>query len=138
MGSMVRMGVRRSNRGVNYNSIMNSPEEKNFYYTQLKSFLTDAGLIKHGIHINDIEAVVEYKCRKKVRKSNALVSFNMESVDHCGDIEIDSDAFPSSTFHTGFSTAWQSYTYDETDKSLKIKGSSPKMGGEYVVVITIA
>lgn len=96
--------------------IMNSVKLQIFYYTQLKSFLIDTGLIQHGIHINNIEAFVEYKCRLKEKTGNALVSFNMESADHCGDIEIDSDAFTSSEFHTGFSTAWQSYAFDETDK----------------------
>lgn len=116
---------------------MNTEEERIGYYNQLKSFLTETGLIKHGIRINNIVAVVEYRCCRGTRKGKALVSFNMESVDHCGDIEIDSEKFPSSKFHIGFSTVWQSYEYDMNATSLIIRGSSPKMGGKYEVEIII-
>lgn len=116
---------------------MNTEKDRNDYYTQLKFFLTDTELIKHGIHINNIDAVVEYRWCKEVKRGKALVSFNMESVDHCGDIEIDSEEFPSSKYHIGFSTAWQSYEYDKNATSLIIRGSSPKMGGKYEVEITI-
>lgn len=116
---------------------MNKEEERIEYYTQLKSFLTETGLIKHGIRINNIVAVVEYRCSREKRRGKAFVSFNMESVDHCGDIEIDSEEFPSSKYHIGFSTAWQSYEYDKNAISLIIRDSSPKMGGKYEVEIKI-
>lgn len=62
---------------VNYNYIMISEEKRNINYTQLKCFHTDTNLIQHGVHMNNIEAVVEYKCLMNVRTDNALVSFRI-------------------------------------------------------------
>lgn len=83
--------------------------------------------------------VDEHRRIKKsvIKRSDAIVSFVMEGANHCGNIEIDSDVFNPNDVHTGFSTFFQSYEYNVVTTSLIIKGSSPKMGGEYEVEITL-
>ena len=105
-------------------------------FIQLKNFLTETGLITHGTIIQDIEAIVEYKSKRGVEISKALVSFTMEGAYHCGDIEIDSKNFPHGRYHTGFNTTYQTYIFDEESSSLIIQGKSAMMRGDYEVKIT--
>ena len=105
-------------------------------YNQLKKFLIDTGLIKHGTIINNIEAVVVYKYGETVKRCTALVSFTMEGVDSCGDITIDSSELSVTKYHTGFNTTFQAYKFDAASNSLIIRGSSTKMKGNYEVIIS--
>ena len=114
---------------------MNNEEEKAANYSQLKSFLIETNLIMHGTIINNISTDVEYYYNDRIKRATALVSFTMEGAEHCGDIEIDSDEFPSGTYHTGFSTSFQHYEFDEESKSLIIRGNSSMMHGNYEVKI---
>lgn len=115
---------------------MNTEKKKAANYMQLKNFLTEAGLIEHGKIINDINAVVEYYYNGKTKRSSASVSFTMEGLN-CGNVEIDSEEFPSVTYHTGFSTTFQKYEFNEESKSLIIRGNSSKMRGNYEVRLSI-
>lgn len=113
---------------------MNSEAKKNDNFIQLKNFLSETELIEHGKIINNINAVVEYHKNGRTKRGEALVSFTMEG-EHCGNIDIESDDFPSGIYHTGFSTAFQNYEFDEDSKSLIIRGNSSSMHGDYEVRI---
>lgn len=51
-----------------------------------------------------------------------------------GNIEIvEGDGFTAEKHHLGLTNKYQKYEFDADDKSLLIKGCSPKMGGEYSI-----
>lgn len=54
-----------------------------------------------------------------------------------GQVDLDDTAkIRIEDFHLRFQPAYQDYSYDEQDHTLTISDSSPKMGGDYRVVIT--
>ena len=73
--------------------------------------------------------------KSKIRFSSTF-RVSVGSGPNDGDIDIDdTDKVKVEDFHLRFKADFQTYQYDDTIKSLVISGNSPKMGGEYKVII---
>lgn len=106
------------------------------YYMEVMDFCNSNNITSDNEFFLQFDAWVEYSSRKGVLPGKAKVVIYKKGFNVEGNIEIVDDKFNSNILHTGFSVAYQVYTFDKECNKLLIKGSSLKMGGDYTVSIT--
>ena len=105
-------------------------------------FMTDSTNEKY-IDMDDFgnltfEAEIEYNFMDRKLKSRTIVRIIRNGYDD-GKISLsENDELNVNFLHLDFTPQYQEYEFDDTDNSLNITGSSPKMGGEYSVKIKIS
>ena len=100
----------------------------------IENFLKDNG-IKRMDSVTQFRAEVEYKYQGRTVQGYAEIRIHRSAGMRDGNIEITSPDLEPFDVHTEFSPRFQSYTYDEKKKRLRIHGNSKKMQGEYFVSI---
>ena len=100
----------------------------------IENFLKDNG-IKRMDSVTQFSAEVEYQYQGRTVQGYAEIRIHRRAGMRDGNIEIMSPDFEPFDVHTEFSPRFQSYTYDEKKKRLRIRGNSKKMQGEYFVSI---
>lgn len=115
---------------------MNSANEQMQYYMELMDFCNSNNIKSDSEFVLQFDAWVEYSSKKDSPTGKAKIIVYKKGVNMEGNIEIIDDKFNSEVIHTGFSVAYQVYVFDKNCNKLFIKGSSPKMSGDYIVSIT--
>ena len=115
---------------------MNAANEQMQYYMEAIDFCDSNNITSDDEFVLHIEAWIEYSSKISSLSGKAKVMIFKKGVHQDGNIEIIDDKFNPDVIHTGFSVAYQTYTFDKNCNKLFIKGASPKMGGDYIVSIT--
>lgn len=115
---------------------MNAANEQIQYYMEAMDFCSSNNITSDNEFVLQFDAWVEYSSRKDSPTGKAKVIIYKKGVNIEGNVEIVDDKFNPDIIHAGFSVAYQTYIFDKSCNKLFIKGSSPKMGGDYIVSIT--
>lgn len=84
------------------------------------------------------KANVIYSSKLHSLSGIAEIRISLKGYKTDGQIVINGDLFDVNVVHIDFLPQFQDYTYDKSNKSLAISGDSPKMGGNYKVIITLS
>lgn len=81
-------------------------------------------------------AVIDYEAPNKSIVITTKVKFIRNGYDD-GKIEIGEQVgFQPEDYHLDVTAKWQDYSFSESNGKLTVNGSSPKMGGNYVIQIS--
>ncbi|WP_455593252.1 hypothetical protein [Bacteroides sp.] len=101
----------------------------------IRDFWQDNGLKPKNNHVI-FNGHVSYSSKLHSPSGPANVRIALKGYNTDGQITVIGDIFDSDIIHTEFLPQFQDYSYDEQNKSLIVVGNSPKMGGDYKVIIT--
>lgn len=105
-------------------------------YNAIREFWQDNNLQPQNNCIR-FNGYVSYSSKLHSPSGEAEIRIELSGYNTEGKIVINGDDFDINNVHIEFLPQFQDYTYDKNQKSLSIIGNSPKMFGDYKVIIIL-